>query len=99
LRRGSEGRGHALKWRTTTSRAALSHATTSEVYGDPTLHPQPEATGGNVSSTAHALRCNDEAKRICRSAGDGYYRALIRALDTRIIRIFNTYAAPRMRPA
>lgn len=68
-------------------------ASTSEVYGDPLVHPQTEEYWGNVSSIG--LRsCYDEAKRFSEAAVMVYHRKF--GLDTRIVRIFNTYG-PRMR--
>lgn len=69
-------------------------ASTSEVYGDPLVHPQPESYWGNVSSTG-PRSMYDEAKRFAEAAVMTYRRH--HGLDTRIVRIFNTYG-PRMRP-
>ena len=69
-------------------------ASTSEVYGDPLVHPQPESYWGNVSSIG-PRSCYDEAKRFSEALTMGYHRVL--DLDIRIVRIFNTYG-PRMRP-
>ncbi|HEY9857181.1 MAG TPA: UDP-glucuronic acid decarboxylase family protein [Stenomitos sp.] len=69
-------------------------ASTSEVYGDPMVHPQPETYWGNVNP--NGLRsCYDEAKRYAEALTMAYRRS--HGMDTRIIRIFNTYG-PRMRP-
>ena len=69
-------------------------ASSSEVYGDPEVHPQPENYRGNVSPIG--LRsCYDEGKRYSESLAMGFYRKY--GLDIRIARIFNTYG-PRMRP-
>ncbi|WP_309572545.1 NAD-dependent epimerase/dehydratase family protein, partial [Deinococcus sp.] len=69
-------------------------ASTSEVYGDPHVHPQPESYWGHVNP--NGLRsCYDEAKRYAEAITMAYHRH--HELDTRIIRIFNTYG-PRMRP-
>ncbi len=68
-------------------------ASTSEVYGDPLVHPQTEEYWGNVSSTG-PRSCYDEAKRFSEAATMVYHRKY--KLDTRIVRIFNTYG-PRMR--
>ncbi len=69
-------------------------ASTSEVYGDPLVHPQPETYWGNVNSVG--LRgVYDEAKRFAEAMTMAYHR--YHGLDTRIVRIFNTYG-PRMRP-
>ncbi|MGY2896939.1 UDP-glucuronic acid decarboxylase family protein [Deinococcus sp. UYEF24] len=69
-------------------------ASTSEVYGDPHVHPQPETYWGNVNSVG-IRSCYDEAKRYAEAMTMAYHRK--HGLDTRIIRIFNTYG-PRMRP-
>ncbi|MGH7862415.1 MAG: NAD-dependent epimerase/dehydratase family protein [Candidatus Dormibacteraceae bacterium] len=68
-------------------------ASTSEVYGDPLVHPQPESYAGNVHPTG-PRSCYDEAKRCAEAFTMAYHRA--HGLETRIIRIFNTYG-PRMR--
>jgi dTDP-glucose 4,6-dehydratase len=68
-------------------------ASTSEVYGDPALHPQPESYYGNVSSTG-PRSCYDEAKRYAESLTMAYRR--YKGVNTGIVRIFNTYG-PRMR--
>lgn len=68
-------------------------ASTSEVYGDPQVHPQPESYWGHVNP--NGLRsCYDEAKRYAEALTMAYHRA--RGVDTRIVRIFNTYG-PHMR--
>jgi dTDP-glucose 4,6-dehydratase len=68
-------------------------ASTSEVYGDPLLHPQPESYWGNVNPVG--LRgVYDEAKRFAEAMTMAYHR--YHGVDTRIVRIFNTYG-PRMR--
>jgi len=68
-------------------------ASTSEVYGDPLVHPQPESYWGNVNPVG--LRgVYDEAKRFAEAMTMAYHRH--HAVDTRIVRIFNTYG-PRMR--
>ncbi|MCU1393877.1 MAG: UDP-glucuronate decarboxylase [Ilumatobacteraceae bacterium] len=69
-------------------------ASTSEVYGDPLVHPQPESYWGNVSSIS-PRSCYDEAKRFSEALAMAYHRVL--DADIRIVRIFNTYG-PRMRP-
>lgn len=67
-------------------------ASTSEVYGDPLVHPQKESYFGNVNP--HGVRaCYDEAKRFAEAIAMEYYRKF--RLDVRIARIFNTYG-PRM---
>lgn len=68
-------------------------ASTSEVYGDPLIHPQPESYWGNVNSVG-PRSCYDEAKRYMEAACMAYHR--VYGLKTRIVRIFNTYG-PRMR--
>jgi dTDP-glucose 4,6-dehydratase len=68
-------------------------ASTSEVYGDPLVHPQPETYWGNVNSIG--LRgCYDESKRFAEALTMAYQR--VHKINTTIIRIFNTYG-PRMR--
>ena len=69
-------------------------ASTSEVYGDPLVHPQPESYWGNVSSIG-PRSCYDEAKRFSEAITMAYHR--VHDLEVRIVRIFNTYG-PRMRP-
>ncbi len=69
-------------------------ASTSEVYGDPLVHPQPETYWGNVNPVGPRA-VYDEAKRFSEAITMAYHRA--HGLDTRIVRIFNTYG-PRMRP-
>lgn len=68
-------------------------ASTSEVYGDPLVHPQPESYWGNVDPIG-PRSCYDEAKRFSEALTMAYHRA--RGVDVRIARIFNTYG-PRMR--
>ena len=67
-------------------------ASTSEIYGDPLVHPQPETYWGNVN-TIGPRGCYDEAKRAAEAFAMAYHRA--HNVDTRIIRIFNTHG-PRM---
>ena len=69
-------------------------ASTSEVYGDPLVHPQPESYWGNVNPVG-PRGVYDEAKRFAEAMTVAYHR--YHKLDTRIVRIFNTYG-PRMRP-
>ena len=69
-------------------------ASTSEVYGDPLVHPQPESYWGNVNPIG-PRGVYDEAKRFAEAITMAYHRA--HGVDTRIVRIFNTYG-PRMRP-
>lgn len=68
-------------------------ASTSEVYGDPLVHPQPETYWGNVNPIG-IRGVYDESKRFAEAITMAYHR--IHGLDTRIVRIFNTYG-PRMR--
>jgi len=68
-------------------------SSTSEVYGDPQIHPQPESYWGNVNPIG-PRSVYDEAKRFAEAATMAYHR--VHALPVRIIRIFNTYG-PRMR--
>jgi UDP-glucuronate decarboxylase len=73
-------------------RARILQASTSEVYGDPLVHPQPEEYWGNVNPIG--LRsCYDEGKRLAETLMMDYHRQ--NHVDTRIARIFNTYG-PRM---
>ncbi|MFG1927469.1 NAD-dependent epimerase/dehydratase family protein [Cryptosporangium sp. NPDC048952] len=74
--------------------ARLVLASTSEAYGDPEVHPQPETYRGNVNPVG-PRSVYDEAKRFAEAAAAGYRR--IHDVDTGIVRIFNTYG-PRMRP-
>jgi dTDP-glucose 4,6-dehydratase len=69
-------------------------ASTSEVYGDPLVNPQPETYWGNVNPIS-PRGVYDEAKRFAEALTTAYHR--FHGLDTRIVRIFNTYG-PRMRP-
>ena len=69
-------------------------ASTSEVYGDPLVHPQPEEYWGNVNPVG-PRGVYDEAKRFAEAMTMAYHR--YHGVDTRIVRIFNTYG-PRMRP-
>ena len=69
-------------------------ASTSEVYGDPLVHPQPETYWGNVSPIG-PRSCYDEAKRFSEALTMAYRR--VHGLEVRIVRIFNTYGE-RMRP-
>ena len=93
LKVGSYGTHHALglaKFK----RARLVLASTSEVYGDPLLHPQPETYWGNVNPIG-PRGVYDEAKRYAEALAMAYHRQ--QGVDTAIARIFNTYG-PRMRP-
>ncbi len=69
-------------------------ASTSEVYGDPLIHPQPESYWGNVNPVG-PRGVYDEAKRFAEAMTMAYHR--VHGIETRIVRIFNTYG-PRMRP-
>lgn len=74
--------------------AKILQASTSEIYGDPTVHPQPESYRGNVN-TLGPRACYDEGKRAAETLFMDYHRR--HGLDIRIARIFNTYG-PRMHP-
>lgn len=74
--------------------ARVLHASTSEVYGDPTVHPQKEDYWGNVNPIG-PRSCYDEGKRVAESLIMNYH--LAHGTEVRIIRIFNTYG-PRMDP-
>ena len=73
-------------------RARVLQASTSEVYGDPLVHPQPESYAGCVN-TIGPRACYDEGKRCAESLVMDFHRAY--GLETRLVRIFNTYG-PRM---
>ncbi|MGZ4769923.1 MAG: GDP-mannose 4,6-dehydratase [Ilumatobacteraceae bacterium] len=90
---GSTGTRNLLDLATATG-ARFFLASTSEVYGDPLVHPQPETYWGNVSSIG-PRSCYDEAKRFSEAITMAYHR--VHGLDVRIVRIFNTYGE-RMRP-
>ena len=72
--------------------ARILQASTSEVYGDPAVHPQPESYWGNVNP-AGPRSCYDEGKRCAETLFMDYHRTM--GVDVRVIRIFNTYG-PRM---
>jgi len=74
-------------------RARFLLASTSEIYGDPLVHPQTEDYWGNVN-TIGPRGCYDEAKRFAEAMTMAYWRE--HKVETRIVRIFNTYG-PRMR--
>lgn len=74
-------------------KARIFQASTSEIYGDPLVHPQPESYWGNVN-TLGLRACYDEGKRLAETLFMDYHRQ--NGVDTRIVRIFNTYG-PRMR--
>src|ERR687887_213825 len=93
LKTGSYGTHHMLglaKFK----RARFLLASTSEVYGDPQVHPQPETYWGHVNPIG-PRGVYDEAKRYAEAMTMGYHRQ--QGVDTCIARIFNTYG-PRMRP-
>jgi dTDP-glucose 4,6-dehydratase len=92
LRAGSQGTHHSLELARARG-ARFMLASTSEVYGDPLVHPQHEDYRGNVSTTG-VRSVYDEAKRYAEALTTAYHRH--HHLDTRIVRIFNTYG-PRMR--
>ena len=92
LKIGSYGTHNALglaKWK----RARFLLASTSEVYGDPLVHPQPETYWGNVNPVG-PRGVYDEAKRYSEAMTMAYHRQ--QGVDTAIVRIFNTYG-PKMR--
>ena len=72
----------------------IFHASTSEVYGDPTVHPQPETYRGNVNPIGPRA-CYDEGKRAAETLMFDYHR--MHGVDIRVARIFNTYG-PHMHP-
>lgn len=74
-------------------KARIFQASTSEIYGDPLVHPQPESYWGNVNTLGFRA-CYDEGKRLAETLFMDYHRQ--NEVDTRIVRIFNTYG-PRMR--
>ncbi|MEQ9460606.1 MAG: SDR family oxidoreductase [Phycisphaeraceae bacterium] len=75
-------------------RAKVFQASTSEVYGDPDIHPQPESYRGNVNPIGPRA-CYDEGKRAAETLFFDYHRA--NKVNIRVVRIFNTYG-PRMHP-
>jgi dTDP-glucose 4,6-dehydratase len=93
LKVGAQGTHHSLgvaKFK----RARFLLASTSEVYGDPQVHPQPESYWGHVNPIG-PRGVYDEAKRYAEALTMAYHRQ--QGVDTAIVRIFNTYG-PRMRP-
>ncbi|BCJ53340.1 epimerase [Actinoplanes sp. NBRC 14428] len=84
----------ALLDRAVADSARFLMASTSEAYGDPAVHPQPESYWGNVNPIG-VRAVYDESKRFAEAATMAYHR--LHGLDTAIVRIFNTYG-PRMRP-
>lgn len=89
----SLGTHHVLE-RAVKDGARLFHASTSEIYGDPDVHPQPEGYWGNVN-TLGPRSCYDEGKRFAETLIHEYGRRY--GVTARIARIFNTYG-PRMQP-
>jgi UDP-glucuronate decarboxylase len=77
------------------TRARILQASTSEVYGDPEVHPQPEAYWGKVNPIG-IRSCYDEGKRCAETLFFDYNRQ--HGLDIKVVRIFNTYG-PRMHPS
>jgi len=75
-------------------KARILQASTSEVYGDPEIHPQPEAYWGKVNPIG-TRSCYDEGKRCAETLFFDYWRQ--HGLDIKVMRIFNTYG-PRMHP-
>ncbi len=75
-------------------RAKVLQASTSEVYGDPDVHPQPESYRGNVNPIG-VRACYDEGKRCAETLFFDYHRS--NGVNIRVVRIFNTYG-PRMHP-
>jgi len=76
------------------TRASILQASTSEVYGDPEVHPQPESYWGRVNPIG-IRSCYDEGKRCAETLFFDYYRQ--HQTDIKVVRIFNTYG-PRMHP-
>ncbi len=76
------------------TKAKILQASTSEVYGDPEVHPQPESYRGSVSTTG-IRACYDEGKRCAETLFFDYYRQ--HEVDIKVMRIFNTYG-PNMNP-
>ena len=76
------------------TKARVFHTSTSEIYGDPDIHPQPESYWGNVNAVGQRS-CYDEGKRAAETLCADYVREY--NVDVRIVRIFNTYG-PNMHP-
>jgi dTDP-glucose 4,6-dehydratase len=93
LKVGSLGTHNALGL-AKAKKARFILASTSEVYGDPQVHPQPESYWGHVNPVG-PRGVYDEAKRFAEAMAMAYHR--VHGVDIRIVRIFNTYG-PRMRP-
>ena len=92
----SIGTHYLLDWiKTNSSQTKFIFASTSETYGDPAVHPQPETYWGNVNPNG-VRACYDESKRMGEAICGVFHRNF--DLDVRIARIFNTYG-PRMDPA
>ena len=85
---------HNVLERARATGAKVLHASTSEIYGDPMVHPQVEAYRGNVN-TVGIRSCYDEGKRCAETLASDYRR--VYGVDVRLVRIFNTYG-PRMHP-
>jgi len=92
LKVGSLGAHNALGL-AKVKKAKFILASTSEVYGDPLVHPQPESYWGNVNPIG-VRGCYDESKRFAEAITMAYHR--VHKMDTKIVRIFNTYG-PRIR--
>ena len=92
MRVGSAGTENALIL-ARDKKAVMLQASTSEIYGDPLVHPQREDYWGNVN-TIGPRGCYDESKRFAEAMAMAYHRE--HGIETRIVRIFNTYG-PRMR--
>ncbi len=90
---GSQGTVHALEL-AKRYQAGFLHASTSECYGDPTVHPQPESYWGNVNPIG-PRSVYDEAKRFSEATVMAYHRYF--GMQTGMVRIFNTYG-PRLQP-
>lgn len=88
LMTNSLGTKNVLDFMLTSGSKRLLYASTSEVYGDPLIHPQPETYWGNVNSVGERS-CYDEAKRFGEALCMTYIRK--KNIDIRIVRIFNTY--------
>jgi dTDP-glucose 4,6-dehydratase len=93
LTTSADGHRHLLEL-AREQKARILFASTSEVYGDPLVHPQVETYFGNVNPIGHRS-CYDEAKRFGEALTVAYHREF--GVETRIARIFNTYGS-RMRP-
>ena len=76
------------------TKARVLHTSTSEIYGDPLVHPQPETYWGNIN-TIGIRSCYDEGKRAAETLCVDYCREY--NVDVRLVRIFNTYG-PNMHP-